>query len=74
LVVINVNPEKDFEIEVEGVQPKAGSVKRHLITGKSWDVVNTNDKQEVGIEESEWDGKGKTVFPKRSMVMLRWQS
>ncbi|KAI6828809.1 putative alpha-L-arabinofuranosidase [Hortaea werneckii] len=74
LVVINVNPEKDFEIEVEGVQPKAGSVKRHLITGKSWDVINKNDKQEVGIEESEWDGKGKTVFPKRSMVMLRWQS
>lgn len=74
LAVVNVSPDQDFEVDLSGIAPKHGGVERYLVTGSSWDVINTNDSQKVGIEETEWDGKGICVFPKMSLVMLRWQS
>ena len=73
LAVVNVHQTQDFEIELEGVAPKEGGVKKYVVTGSSWDVVNTDDSQKVGIEESEWDGKGKCKFARMSMTLLRWK-
>jgi alpha-N-arabinofuranosidase len=31
-------------------------------------------KQEVGLTESTWDGKGAYKFPKHSFTLLRWKA
>jgi alpha-L-arabinofuranosidase len=68
-----VHQTQGFEIELDGVKSMEG-VKKYLVTGSKWDVINTEVEQQVGIEESEWDGKGKCAFPKLSMTMLRWKA
>lgn len=73
LVVVNVHETEGIEVDLQGVAPKIGAVKTYLVTGRDHDVVNTADKQRVGVEESEWSGKEKYIFPKLSMTMLRWQ-
>ncbi|KAK5107054.1 hypothetical protein LTR62_001904 [Meristemomyces frigidus] len=74
LVVVNVHLSEKFEIEVEGVGRGGVEGRRYVVTGSKWDVTNTEQKQEVGIEESSWDGKGKTTFLPSSMTMLRWKA
>lgn len=69
LVVVNVDEEKGFETELLGVN---GEVTVYTITGPSIKSVNVEGKEEVGLTESKWDGKGKYIFPKHSLVMLRW--
>lgn len=74
LSVVNVNDQEDAAVEMEGVKPSSGGVTIYSVTGSDWQVVNTAEKEEVGLKESEWDGKGKFTFPKRSMTMLRWKA
>ncbi|KAK3650364.1 hypothetical protein LTR56_006342 [Elasticomyces elasticus] len=70
-VVVNVHQTEAFDVEIAGV--KEGEVKKYVVSGPSWDVVNTESEQKVGIEEDQWDGKGKLHLPKMSMTMLRWK-
>ena len=74
MVVVNVHETDNYEIDVEGLTAKAGKVQKYVITGKEWDVTNTQNEQNVDIEEHEWDGRGKCAFQRLSMTMLRWQS
>ncbi|CAG9942997.1 unnamed protein product [Clonostachys rosea f. rosea IK726] len=71
LAVVNIHEEKDFETEIRGA---VSQVEVHSVGGSALDVVNTAEKQEVGITESKWDGKGAFTFPKRSLTILRWKA
>ena len=71
LAVVNVSESEDFETDLSGV---GSDVKVFTVTGSSTKVVNTFEKEEVGIKESTWDGKGKYVFGKHSLTMLRWET
>ncbi|KAK3074401.1 hypothetical protein LTR53_003195 [Teratosphaeriaceae sp. CCFEE 6253] len=73
MAVVNVHQSEAFDVELDGIKCEGGSVKKYLITGAKWDVVNVENDQQVGIEESEWDGKGKCRFPRMSVTMLRWR-
>lgn len=72
LAVVNSHESKGFATEIDGIVGSAIEV--YTVTGKGVDVTNTEHKQEVGIEESKWDGKGLVDFPKHSLTMLRWRS
>lgn len=69
LCVVNISEEESFETDLLGVK---GEVEVFTITGDNVKVVNTAEKEEVGIKESKWDGKGKYTFGKHSLTMLRW--
>lgn len=71
LVVVNVDEEKDFETDVLGVN---GEVAVYSVTGPNIKAVNVEGKEEVSLTESKWDGKGKYIFKKHSLVLLRWVS
>lgn len=73
MAIVNVHQTQDFEVELGGVESGEGSVSKYVVTGESWDVVNTEGSEQVGIEESEWDGKGKCKFARMSVTMLRWK-
>lgn len=73
LVVVNVHQTESFEIELGGVDATEGKVEKYVVTGPKWDATNTETVHNVGIEESQWDGKGKCIFAKMSMTMLRWK-
>lgn len=72
LVVVNINEQKEWESEIEGL--KAGKVIVWTVTGSGVWVTNVkgNDK-EVVANESAWNGEGKFTFPKHSLTMLRWR-
>lgn len=72
LAVVNISEEKDLAVDLKGLV--AGEVKVYTITGRSVEVVNTKEKEEVGIEEGRWDGQGKFVFKKHSLTLLRWKT
>ncbi|KAL1633990.1 hypothetical protein SLS56_002581 [Neofusicoccum ribis] len=74
LAVVNVHEEKGFETSLDGVVSKDGKVKVYTVTGPGWQAVNVEGKEEVGIKETEWDGKGKFTFPKLSFTLLRWKA
>ncbi|KAL7780569.1 hypothetical protein CFE70_010593 [Pyrenophora teres f. teres 0-1] len=59
LAVTNVHETKGFEVEIAGL--KADAVEVHTVTGANVHVVNTDGVQNVGIEESSWDGKGNKI-------------
>ena len=61
----------ETETKLEG---PAGEVAVFTVTGDSVAACNMNGKQEVGITESKWDGKGAYVFPKHSLTLLRWKA
>ncbi|KAF2870761.1 glycoside hydrolase superfamily [Massariosphaeria phaeospora] len=71
LAVANVSEDRDFDVKLNGVN--AGTVEVHKVSGDNVDVVNTADNQKVGIEESQWDGKGSFTFAKHSFTLLRWK-
>ncbi|PBP21976.1 putative alpha-N-arabinofuranosidase C [Diplocarpon rosae] len=71
LVVVNVSETQDLETEITGVEKE---VEVFTVTGRGVTVVNTGDQEEVGVEESTWDGRGKYNFPKHSMTLLRWNT
>lgn len=69
--VVNIREDKDVEARVDGV---TGSATVFTVTGANVTVSNMNGKQEVGVAESTWDGKGSYVFPKHSLTMFRWKA
>lgn len=70
--VVNVHETRDFRTKVEGV---TGNVAVFTVTGAHVKVTNMKGKQEVGIKESTWDGKGDYyVFPKHSLTLFRWKA
>ena len=71
LVVVNVNDQRDYEVEVGGV---GANIAVYTVTGPSVKAVNAAGKEEVGIKETKWDGIGKFKFSRHSMTMLRWQT
>ncbi|KAL2071425.1 hypothetical protein VTL71DRAFT_12660 [Oculimacula yallundae] len=71
LAVVNVSETEDFETELTGA---GKDVEVYTVTGKNVTVVNEGEKQEVGIQESKWDGQGKYKFPKHSFTLLRWDT
>ncbi|CRK49120.1 hypothetical protein BN1723_016999, partial [Verticillium longisporum] len=60
LVVVNIHETKSFATKLEGV---SGKVDVFTVAGPSIDAVNTEEKEEVGIAESSWDGQGLYEFP-----------
>ncbi|KAI6355380.1 hypothetical protein MCOR25_008221 [Pyricularia grisea] len=74
LVVVNIHEDKSFSTQLNGVkQADDGDIEVYTVTGPNVNSRNTEEKQEVGITESKWDGKGPYEFPKASMTMLRWK-
>ncbi|PBP20111.1 glycoside hydrolase family 51 protein [Diplocarpon rosae] len=71
LVVVNVSETQDLETEIIGVEKE---IEVFTVTGRGVTVVNTGNQEEVGVEESTWDGRGKYNFPKHSMTLLRWHT
>jgi alpha-N-arabinofuranosidase len=72
LAVTNMSEEKGFEVDLAGLE--AEKVEVFTVNGENVDVVNTAEVQNVGIQESSWDGKGKFAFPKHSFTLLRWKA
>jgi len=72
LVVVNIHDTKDFATKVEGITPGA-KVDVYTVTGESLQSTNTEEKTEVGIQESSWTAEATYTFPKASMTMLRWK-
>ncbi|TLD36933.1 glycoside hydrolase family protein [Venturia nashicola] len=72
VVVVNVHDSQSFKTKLEGVV--SGEIDVYLVGGSNVDVVNTEQKQEVGVEEKKWDGKGLFEFAKHSITMLRWKA
>lgn len=73
VVVVNIHETRDFRTNVEGVVG-AGPVTVYTVTGANVSATNMKGKQEVGVQESTWDGKGSYVFPKHSLTLLRWKA
>jgi alpha-N-arabinofuranosidase len=71
LAVVNVHDKKAFETRLGGIME--GEVQVYTVTGDNVAVTNTQEKQDVGVVESLWYGKGLFAFPKHSLTMLRWQ-
>ncbi|KAI5458262.1 family 51 glycoside hydrolase [Mariannaea sp. PMI_226] len=71
LAVVNIHEEKDLETELRGIAGK--EVEVYSVSGDNVAVVNTEEKQEVGIKESKWNGEGPFTFPKHSLTLLRWK-
>lgn len=69
LVVVNVNEDKGFEVDLTGV---GKDVEVYFVGGGSINATNLKGNEEVKLKESKWDGKGKYTFPKHSLTMLRW--
>lgn len=73
LAVVNIHEEKDFETEIKAGIGGAG-IEVFTVSGSGVGVVNTKEKEEVGIKESTWDGRGLFTFPKHSLTLLRWKA
>lgn len=76
LAVVNIHAEKDFETEVKGPSGSISGFSPQVfrVSGSSVDVVNTEEKQEVGIQEIECGGGDLVTFPKHSFTLLRWKA
>ncbi|KAI0161550.1 glycoside hydrolase superfamily [Xylariaceae sp. FL1272] len=71
LAVVNINDQEDFKVEVKGV---GRDVTVYSVTAPELKATNTEDKDEVNIAESKWDGQGAFVFSKHTFTLLRWKS
>ncbi|RHZ48097.1 alpha-N-arabinofuranosidase [Aspergillus thermomutatus] len=71
VAVVNISDKKDIESKFEGA---TGGVTVFTVTGDSISACNMKGKQEVGVTESTWDGKGAYRFPKHSFTLLRWKA
>ena len=71
LVVVNIHEEADLETELRGV---GKHVTTYSVTGPGAKAVNVAGKEEVSLQEGQWNGTGgRFVFPKHSMTLLRWK-
>lgn len=68
--VVNIHETKDIEAKIEGV---TGETTVFTVTAGDVMASNMKGKQEVGVAESVWDGKGAYLFPKHSLTLLRWK-
>ncbi|KAK4445726.1 alpha-N-arabinofuranosidase C [Podospora aff. communis PSN243] len=71
LAVVNLSEGRDWEVEVEGVK---GEVEVFEVGGREVGVTNVEGREEVGVREGRWDGKGGYTFPRHSLTMLRWRA
>lgn len=74
LVAVNIG-DTDLETLVKGVG-SATDVEVYRVTGPSVQAANTEGKEEVAVQEERWNAgasKGRFVFAKSSMTMLRWK-
>ena len=74
LMVVNAHLTEDFDVKLDGIKPSDGKVKAYLVTGENWKVTNTYEKQNVGIEESDWEVQESRKFAKTSITLLRWKA
>ncbi|KAK4145108.1 glycoside hydrolase [Dichotomopilus funicola] len=72
LAVVNVDEERDYGVVLEGLVG-GGKVQVFVVTGENVSVTNTDGKENVGVVESEWDGKGRFTFARHSFTLLRWK-
>ncbi|KAF2762081.1 glycoside hydrolase [Pseudovirgaria hyperparasitica] len=72
LAVVNIHDERDFSTDLNGVDSK--EVQVYTVTGKNTGVVNKEGQEEVGLEESTWNGEGQFSFLKHSFTLLRWKA
>ncbi|KAI4870645.1 glycoside hydrolase family 51 protein [Hypoxylon rubiginosum] len=70
LAVVNISETEDFPVELKGV---GTDVSLYVVSGSQLSSTNTEDKEEVGLSEGKWDGKGKYTFPKHTFTLLRWK-
>jgi alpha-N-arabinofuranosidase len=71
VAVVNVSATEAFTTTIEGVIE--GPVEIFVVSGSDISVTNSEETQNVGIEERKWDGKGLFEFEKHSLTMLRWR-
>ncbi|KAH8599351.1 glycoside hydrolase family 51 protein [Bisporella sp. PMI_857] len=72
LVVVNISETQDFEVELKGI---GKDVTVYTVTGPNVKASNKEGKQEVGVEESKWNGEGgRYKFGKHSLTMLRFET
>ncbi|KAI0479193.1 glycoside hydrolase family 51 protein [Xylariaceae sp. FL0804] len=80
LAVANLSPDEDFRTELRGVGGDAaeagagGSVSVYTVAGPGVGAVNVEGREEVGLSEGRWDGRGPYTFPKHTFTMLRWKA
>jgi alpha-N-arabinofuranosidase len=72
LAVVNIHETKDFETDVSGIC-SARAIDVYTVNGSAVGVTNTDEKHEVGIQESSWDGQSSFTFPKHSLTLLRFK-
>ncbi|PLB40033.1 alpha-N-arabinofuranosidase [Aspergillus candidus] len=70
VAVVNIHEEQDLETQVDGT---SGDVRVFTVTADDVSATNMKGKQEVGVLENTWDGRGPYVFPKHSLTLLRWK-
>ncbi|XXG97209.1 hypothetical protein Hte_003504 [Hypoxylon texense] len=70
LAVVNISETEDFATELKGVGVE---VTVYTVSGSQVSSTNTEDKEEVGLSEGKWDGKGKYTFSKHTFTLLRWK-
>lgn len=68
--IVNIHEDQGIESRIEGVTEPASVF---TVTADDVKATNMDGKQEVGITESTWSGKGEYLFPKHSLTLLRWK-
>jgi alpha-N-arabinofuranosidase len=74
LMVVNVHESRDFETEVIGMLAATKEIEVHTVTSTNVRDSNMEGRQNVGIVEESWDGKGYFTFGKHSLTLLRWRN
>jgi len=74
VVVVNIDEERSVEVDMRLGGNVGSEVRVYTVTGRDVTVVNTEEKEEVAIQEGTWDGEGRYTFGKHSLTMLRWQT
>lgn len=72
LAVVNVHPERDAEVLLQGPRSIGIGVKVYTVTGEGVGATNMDGEDGVVVRESRWDAKGPYTFPRHSLTMLRW--
>ncbi|KAI9741363.1 MAG: hypothetical protein M1834_003080 [Cirrosporium novae-zelandiae] len=73
LCIVNIHEAKGWDIDLKGVKDGA-EVKVYEVTGSDVMTHNMGEKENVGLTERTWDGKGKFAVKSKSVTMLRWKA
>lgn len=77
LAVVNTDEQTTQNVDLSGIKVKEGEkVKVYTVGGSQYGVMDTNSEnnEQIGIQESEWDTKTTTyAFEKLSFTLLRWK-